>query len=159
MTLVANPPTTAPGVGVVTSHSLTMYGGSDGSTPIGVIQSWHPQSSRTATHVYEINSDTSGAPVDLVPGNVTGLTITVNRFDVFNSKMEQAFGSKDMAMLTDQTSPFTVKEVWKFVGQSDQVFYYTGCWFSQLGRTMSSTDDRIVKVDATITYLACIKRA
>ena len=156
MPIPVNGPQSGGGTTIVSAHSITIQAG-NGNTVIGAIQSWHPQSTRDATHVYELNSATSGAPVDIVPGNVKGLTIAVSRFDIYNKRMEQAFGTTDLVMLSDQTAPFDVFEWWQYVGATSVKWHYLGCWFNSLGRTLQSNDDRIVKVEASLTYLSCVK--
>jgi hypothetical protein len=141
------------GIGVVTSHALIIK---VNNVVVGAIQQWHPQATRDVSHVYELNATTSGAPVDIIPGNVKGLTINVNRYDIFNVGMEKAFSSTDLGMLCDQTAGFEVVEKWKFADRTDTWVYYN-CWFTSLGRTMASTDERIVKVDATLIYLSLTK--
>lgn len=134
-----------------TDHSLSIT--VDGKL-IGMIQDWSPQMSRTITPVYEINPDTSGEVLENVPGNISGLTMSVNRFDLFKVKMEQVWGSNfNIQMLTDQTNPITVKEKWKNPDGTTEVWVYYGCWFNSLGRNHSANGDRITKVNASLTYV------
>jgi hypothetical protein len=109
--------------------------------------------SRQITPVFELNSATSGEPVENVPGNLSGLTIQVNRYDLYTKLMEKAFGSQDMHMLSDQNAPFTVRELWRYPNNTLEALEYQGCWFNNLGRTIQSTNDRIVNVTASLTYV------
>jgi hypothetical protein len=132
-------------------HALTIR---VGGLTIGRIQEWTPQQNRTITPVYELNSATSGEVVENVPGNIGGLTITVNRLDLFISKMEQAWGPNfNILMLTDQTTPLEIIERWDNPDGSSETWRYSGCWFSSLGRTHSASGDRIVKVNASLMYV------
>lgn len=145
----SNPPTTA----VRTSHAMTIR---SGGITIGVIQSWGINMSRGVAHVYELNANTSGEPVEAVPGNVGGLTINVNRYDLYTRRMEQAFGGSavtDFEMLGDQSNPFEVRESWRFPNGTSEARVYVGCWFSSLGRTYQATGDRIVNVSAVLTFV------
>lgn len=134
-----------------TDHAITIR--VDGVT-IGHIQDWTPQQNRTVTPVYELNSATSGEVVENVPGNIGGLTIGVNRYDLFNKKMEEVWGANfNIQMLTDQTNPIQIQEKWNNPSGTTQVWVYTGCWFTSLGRTHSANGDRISKVNASLMYV------
>ena len=134
-----------------TDHALSIRVG--GKT-IGQIQDWNPQQNRTVTPVYELNSATSGEVNENVPGNITGLTITVNRYDLYTSKMEQVWGPNfDIQMLTDQTNSIQIQEKWLVPNGAPEVWIYTGCWFTSLGRNHSANGDRITKVNASLMYV------
>lgn len=121
---------------------------------IGQIQDWTPQQSRTVTPTFELNSATSGSVFENVPGNIGGLTIGVNRFDLYSSRMEQVWGPGfDIQMLTDQSNPITVNEKWLVPNAAPETWIYTGCWFTSLGRNHSAQGDRITKVNASLMYV------
>ena len=120
---------------------------------IGQIQEWGPQQSRTVTPTFELNPATSGEVYENVPGNIGGLTVTVNRFDLYTSKMEEAWGPGfSIQMLTDQTDPLEIQERWQNPDGTFEVYVYSGCWFNSLGRNHSAQGDRITKVNASLTY-------
>jgi len=134
-----------------TDHAISIR--VNGKT-IGQIQDWNPQQNRTITPTYQLDSAYSGEVFENVPGNITGLNITVNRFDLYNAKMEEVWGSNfDIQMLTDQTEPFNVVEKWLVPSGSPEQWIYTGCWFASLGRTHSANGDRITKVNASMMYV------
>lgn len=140
-----------PNTATRTSHACSIR--VDGVT-IGMIQSWNPAMGRTVTPIYEINSATSGEVIENVPGNITGLTMTVDRVDLFNKKMEEVWGANfNIQMLTDQTNPITIQEKWLNPNGSPEIWMYTGCWFTSLGRNQSSSDDRIIRVNAQMMYV------
>lgn len=146
-----NPPNTM----VRTSHAMAIR--VKGITT-GTLQTFNPSQSRTITPVYEINRDTSGEPVDNSPGNVTGLTLSVTRYDIYTRRMEEAFGlAWNLEMLSDQSDPFEVREGWRFPDNSVEARVYVGSWFGSLGRTYSATGDRLVMVNASITYLKILR--
>lgn len=160
---MARPPVTQ----VRTSHALTIK--ANGIT-IGMINGWAPTQSRTITPIFEVGSDDSGNPAELAPGNIQGQQIAVSRFDTYKDRMEMAFGTPDLMMLTRQTEPFDVIERW--VVPNDQLaaanpnvtpfideerFLYQSCWFSNLGRTLRSDDNRLVNVSATLVYTKRLK--
>lgn len=144
--MAINPPQTA----TITSHSLTIK--TQAGLLIGMIKQWNPQQQRTITGLYEINSATSGEPVEKVPGNITNLVITVQRYDLYTKKMELAFGTSDLTMLSQQDRPFNVQEFWRFPDNSTESYLFSGCWFSVVGKNYQSDDTRVVLVNATLEY-------
>lgn len=168
---------------VRTTHALTIK--ANGVT-VGLINGWNPAQGRGAVHVFEVGTDNSGNPVEIVPGNITGLTVNITRFDSYKRRMEEAFGTPDLVMLTRQNQPFDVIESWSVPGEDGvsfiagpgvttttsagplpvvqsspftdtERFIYQGCWFTSLGRTLRSDDNRIVNVSATIMYTKKLK--
>jgi hypothetical protein len=133
------------------SHALTIR--ANGQT-IGLIQNFSPAPQvRPAAYVYELNTATSGEPVERAPGNLSGLEVTVDRYDLYTLKMETAFGTADFSMLTDQTDKFQVREVWQNPDGSTESYIYLECIFTNLGRKFMATGDRIVMCNATLAYL------
>lgn len=151
---VKNPPETA----VKTSHGLQIV---VNGKVIGAITSWSPDAkTRGMTHIYELNYETSGHPVDIVPGNLGGFTIRVNRYDLWKDRFEEVFGGISVEeALGDQDRPFEVRQVMKRPDGTKEVYVYRGCWMSSVGRTYSATGDRIVMVSATLTYLEKVRIA
>ncbi|RLI87332.1 MAG: hypothetical protein DRP01_02165 [Archaeoglobales archaeon] len=134
-----------------TSHATSIRAG---GTTIGQIQTWAPNQSRTITPGYELRSETSGEVTENVPGNITGLTVQVSRYDLFSSKMEEVWGtSSAFWMLSDQLNPLEIEEKWRNPDGTVEKQLYSGCWFSQLGRNMQAQGDRIVMVNATLNYV------
>lgn len=140
---------------VRSDHALAIR--ADGTT-IGKVQTWVPTQSRNATDVYEFEPSYTGEVVEVVPGNLTGLTIQVSRYDLYNSRMEEVWGSNfSIVMLTDQTVALELREIWSNPIDStpyprSESWIYTGCWFTQLGRNHAVQGDRIVLVNAQIRY-------
>lgn len=140
-----NPPETL----ARTSHSITiLFGGK----AIGMINSWAPNQTRQITPIYEIDVRTSGIPTENLPGNVQGLTLTVQRYDLWTERLEKAFGRVDLFMLSNQKAPFVVQERWTSPSGAIECWQYENCWFSSLGRAFRSDDTRLVNVNASITY-------
>ena len=148
--MAKNPPTTA----VRTSHAITIK---VNGTTVGMINGWNPTQGRTVTPIFEVGVDTSGIPVECMPGNVTGLTISISRYDVYTLQMERAFGTADLTMLSRQSEPFSVIESWTAPDGSQERYIYDGCWFTSLGRGLRSDGDRLVNVNATLMYTKKMK--
>lgn len=112
---------------------------------IGLIQRWAPRQTRRMTPIYEINTVTSGRRVDIVPGNVETLQIDVDRYDLFDERMHQAFGFPASAInLADHTEPFDVQELWSTPSGVPIGTIYQGCWFTNIGREYTAQGDRVI---------------
>ncbi len=139
-----------------TSHGLTLR--VSGGRIIGAVNALGHTQSRDLDEEWEINKGARGAaPSDIIPQNVTTRTLTVSRYDLFVRNVEEVFDrTGEIIVLSDQFRPFTLRTTWQSpVGIAlggRRIYEYTGCWFSRIGRTVRSDDDRIVNVDAEITY-------
>lgn len=131
-------------------HALTIRTGS-GRT-IGAISGWHDQQSRTIEDVFDVEANANGLPVDMIPQILNGRTIRVDRYDLYTQIMEEVFGSRQMVMLTQQSQPFKVREIWREPLGKLRVYEYI-CWFADKGRPLRSDGNRIVQVNATLQYL------
>lgn len=140
-----NPPNTL----VRTSHALSIR--ARGIT-VGMIQTWNPTQGRAVTPCFEINLAGDGSPVEKVPGVLNALTIQVTRYDLYKRRMEAAFGTVDFEMISNQADPIQVMELWRHPDSTMEGWLYVGCWFSNVGRTYSATDARVVQVNATLEY-------
>lgn len=136
-----------PNTKVRTSHALTIRAR---GTTVGLIQSWNPTQGRTVTACHEINLAGDGSPVEKVPGALTALTLQVTRYDLYKKRMEAAFGTVDFDMISKQADPIQILELFRHPDNTLEGWLYVGCWFSNLGRTYSSTDARVVQVNATL---------
>jgi len=162
------PITNLPQTITATNHGLLLRVAGTGET-IGAIHSWAPSMNRTITEVFQfgdagvgpgITSSTGpGEPYEKVPGNVTGMTVRVDRYDLYTKPMERAFGTVQLTMLSSQANPLVVHEFMYKPDNTYETFAYQGVWFSQIGRTHSASDDRIVKVNAELQYTRKVKIA
>lgn len=143
----------------VTNHGLII---SAAGGPVGAITSWQPGQTRTVTPVYAFGDFVTGAndvvpevgePYEMVPGNIGGTQITINRYDIYTQRFERAFGTNDLTMLTQQNQSIRLNEYWATPdGDASFTNIYYGCWFTNLGRTMDAKADRIVQVSASAMY-------
>lgn len=143
--------TNAPNTQTATSHAIAIRAG---NTDIGRIQSWAPSQTRQIQTLYEINAATNGEIYENVPGNLGGTTIQITRYDLYSARMEEAWGPEfDIGeMLCNQVNPLTIREKWVKPSGEYNVYVYSGCWFSSLGRNFAVQGDRIILVSATLQY-------
>lgn len=156
-----------------TSHALIIQanGSQQTNVTVGAVNEWAPTQTMQVTPMFQFGHGTLdgvtgpygskfGAPYEKVPGNITGMQIRATRYDLFPIQMETAFGTLDMEMLSADpgmtnggTGHLDLTERW-FAPANRQPYrwQYRGCWFSEIGRTLSASNDRIVNVNATIEY-------
>lgn len=139
-----------------TSHGLTIRVG--GGRVIGAVNALTHSQTRQIDDEWEIDVNGVGqAPADMVGQNVTTRSLTISRYDLFVRNMEETFNKTgEIVSLSDQFRPFSLRTTWQspvgIVLGGRRIYEYIGCWFSDIGRTVRTDDNRIVSVDATITY-------
>ncbi len=145
---VKNPPDTL----LATSHGIKIM--AKGVT-VGAIIKWTPAAyTRAMALPTELNYETSGHPIDVVPGNLGGFKITVNRYDLWKSKMEEVFFDASIEeALGMQDNPFVVYQYLLKPDGTKELVVYRKCWFSSIGRDYDTAGDRIIKVAGEITFL------
>lgn len=133
---------------------------------IGAIHELGQSQSRTVEERFEICSNAVGLPIELVPQIVTGRTLTINRYDLYGSTMEEVFGFPNaLHMLSAQTAPISLRLSWRdpngsalgaalnpnFFSPSVKVLEFYDCYFTQIGRTVSM-DSIIVQANASLVW-------
>lgn len=142
------------------SHGMTIQvTGASGSVTVGAINEWNPRASRAVTELYAFGtvdggySALSAEPFENAPGNISGQQLDVRRWDQYGSQMEVAFGTTDVTMLTAQLDAFTVQEVWRSPGETNNFSrLYRGCWWMEVSRAVDAKGDRTINVGGTIRY-------
>lgn len=129
----------------------------DGIT-IGRITSFTPiQMSRPATLVRELNAQTYGQPVDIVPGVEENFTLAFGRAEVWGEEIEVAFGAATdpYTLLINQNRPFTIDEVYTRGTTIYRQFRYLGCWFTSKNTAAFEAEggDSIIKIDGEIMFV------
>lgn len=139
-----------------TSHALLIRVA--GGRVVGAANGFTHTQARDVVDAFEVDPNATGyGPVDMIPGNVVTRTISIQRYDLFTRPMEAAFGiGFEYTSLADQSRPFTLRTAWRspvgFLLGGRQVYEYTGCYFTSIGRTARADDNRIINVDAEIIY-------
>jgi len=146
---VNNPPDTL----IKSSHGIQIK--VRGET-IGAIASWRPADySREMRHIFELNPLSSGHPIDVVPGNLGGFTLDVERYDIWRREFETIFGG-DVSLyeaLGRQDNPF---EIYQYLWHPDgfkELVVYRGTWFNRVGREYRADGERTVMVRAGLTFV------
>lgn len=122
---------------------------------VGRISSWTVQVyTRTVTHVRELNANTFGRPIDIVPAINDGYTISAARTEVWGEELEKAVGyGQVFEDLIDQTFPFSIKELWFKGQQIYRITDYHGCWFTDTNlEAWDVSSDAMVKRACNITF-------
>jgi hypothetical protein len=137
-----------------TYHGLTI---NVNNRVVGRIKTWTPHPfTRAANHVYELNVDSFGRPVDLVPGVASDFNVAFARVELWNEELEIALGytGNVWSDLTDQTRPFTIDE---FLYRGTSLYRhwrYRGCWFTDRNEgEADSQGDGIYMVNATVSFI------
>lgn len=95
------------------THALVVRGPK--GAPIGAAYSFAMQQSRETRDKFELTSYPLGLPNHVVPGNLTGRTLTIGVFDLYTRVAEEAFNiaGADIGTLIDQRIPFSLEELWR----------------------------------------------
>ena len=102
--------------------------------------------------------------VGAIKNFISNIINVSSEFEKYGALLTNTLGSErqartDMQMLSDQNNFFLVTERWVYpnfpggVSGGSEVWQYTGCWFSNIGRNYRSDGDRIVNVNATLMYV------
>lgn len=150
--MAASPPNTE----VQLSHAMVIR--TNGVT-IGALNEWNPKINRTLTDLYEFgqvtgpHADGAGEPFAVAPGNISGMSVDVRRWDLYEGQLETAFDTPDTTMLSNQIDEFGMREIWQ-VPAGYQGYYrlYAGCWWQDMGRTIDAKGDRTINAGGTIRY-------
>ena len=158
-----NPPLTQ----TASSHAVTIRSGK--GIKIGRIQSWSPQLTRNIETIYEVQQLATGEPIERVAQIQTGNRISVERYELYSFLLGEAFGvpvdrgsagnTTDLYSLILQIKPFNVREIWRDPFGQLRAYAYVGCWFADVGYTISATDDRIIKARGSIEFTRRLRLA
>lgn len=140
-----------------TYHGLSIL---VGGQVVGRIQSWAPDArTRTATHKWELNADSFGRPVDLIPSKADGYSISVGRIDVWDAEIELACGYGAVwSDLIDQNYPFVFSEQLYRGNELYRSWDYPSCWFTSYAEQSSEAEgDGAYLITASVMHMPRIK--
>lgn len=115
--------------------------------PVGAVQSFGEDQSRTNKRIAEVGTD---GTIEIVPQSPTNITLTVNRVAFDGLSITEAF-SRGFRNLQAQRIPFDIVVIDQFTGSGDDAIIttYHNCWFNKVGRSYSS-DDYIITEDCGV---------
>lgn len=158
---------TPPNTSAQTTHALIIRAGGQ---VIGAINEFNDNMSRGTTPLYELGNVTgkystegphatvSGNPFEIIPGNISNTTISIQRYEIYLEPFETVFGTPDLTMLSMQLVAIDIEEAWvTFDATGNYRNSYRGCWFSDRGRNKSATSDRVVNTNATVQYTSKLR--
>ena len=135
-------------------HAFTLRANS--GRIIGAVYNIDQRQARQIDDEYEIDVNAHGEVADMVGQHLTGRTLAVQRYDLYTDVMEEVFGSSELVMLTDQSRGFRLREAWRAPGGiftgGQRLYEYSPVWFSDIGRALNAEGDRVVRVNATLTW-------
>ena len=156
-----NPPLTQ----TASSHSIVIK--TNRGIKVGRIQSWSPNMAMTVDSEFEVQRLGRGEPIDRINQIQNANSISVERFELYNSFIGQAFGAAisntggnngiEMVSLSSQKKPFIIREIMRSPFGEVKAYVYVNCFFSNWGITIAATDDRIIRARATIEFGRRIK--
>jgi hypothetical protein len=146
------------------SPTIQMYHGGTiqvNGKVVGRITSWQPSGAytREGNHVYEVNADTWGVPVDYVPGRTTGYNISFTKNEIWGNELELMLGySSVWENLTDQNYPFKASEMLYKGTTLYRRWDYYSCWFTEKSpAAWESSGDGIINVSCGLAYVRRVK--
>lgn len=93
----------------------------------------------------------SGDPYEIAPGNMQPIKLSISRYDLVTSLMEEAFGTGfDLTILSNQDVGLDIVQIERRRDGSSGGIAWRGCWFETLGRKIGAEGDRVISVSATI---------
>ena len=128
-----------------------------GGRTIGAVYQCDEDQGRNVDLEFEVDVNGVGQPADIIPQDMTTQTLTIARWDLYTSVIEEAFTNFELSMLTDQSRGFRLQEVWRaptsILNSTGRLYEYRPCFFARIGRKKSATDERTTRTDAVIVWL------
>ena len=98
---------------LVTSYKLFCTANGSQQHQIGTAISISPSESRNITDSFVIGSNPPDVPAELIPGIVTGRTLSMHAVAIYGTEVMDVFktdAQQFIASLSDQSTPFSVQE-------------------------------------------------
>ena len=143
---------------LVTSITIHATAANSQRNIIGQINKITPHETRTITDSFVIGNSPPDIPFELIPGVVTGRTLTATFVSLYVQNALQAFGRDDqtalMASLADQNSPVDIEiSLLNPNNGKTKTTTYAGCYMNDYSPNydITSNDIRILE-SCTFTY-------
>jgi hypothetical protein len=148
-------PGSVPTTRVRLTHAYTLRTGKN--RVVGAVFRTAIDQARQIDREFEVDLNAVGEVADLVPQQLTSQTITIARWDLYDTVFEEVFQNGELSILTDQRAGFKLREFWRapygILNAQTRRYEYSPCWFSRLGRVQEATGDRTVRADAALEFM------
>lgn len=145
---------TAPSIGIYLYNSA-------GDIRIGAVKSMSRTVNRGGTRRFELDAAIPGRTVEIIPGKVDTLDLSIKRAMLYSSDLMEAFGFASVTDLVEQNLPIEVREyryakptrdaAGNIVMQNPmQVVRYIGCYFTSNPQTVDVDGDWQIVQEATL---------
>jgi hypothetical protein len=124
--------------------------------PVGAVQSFGENQSRTNRRVTEVGTD---GTIEIVPQSAAELTLTIDRIVYDGLSVTEAF-ARGFRNIQAQRIPFDIVVIDQFSGTDDDavITTYYNCWFNSIGKTYSATDYIITEnCGIDVEYIATVR--
>lgn len=149
---------TAPSIGIY------LYG-PNSDIRIGAVKSMSRTVNRGGVRRFELDAAIPGRTVEIIPGKIDALDITIRRAMLYSSDMMEAFGYPSVTDLVEQNVPIEVRE-YRYAkpirdvngnitanGDTDnpiQIVRYIGCYFTSNPQNVDIDGDWQIVQEATL---------
>lgn len=117
---------------------------------IGAVKKLDRRISRNMSRRRELDSNTPGITVEIVPGAVTDFSLTISRAMLNKSSMMEAFGITGVEDLIHQNIPIDIEEHRFLPDGKEQIITYKGCYFKSNPQSIDIDADWIIVQDAEL---------
>lgn len=146
---------------MVYSGLTIAVGAQDGSPQaIGRIQSFQRDAStRQMTMKWELNKDTFGRPVDIIPGKADGYSMSIERIEIWEQEFEIALGYPFVfSDLMDMRWSVDLYEYRYRGNELYRLWKYPNCWINSLSDGQPSSEgDGAYTASASLNFLPRIR--
>lgn len=138
-----------------TSPSIGIYlFTASGDKRIGAVKSMSRTVNRGGVRRFELDAPIPGRTVEIIPGKIETLDLTIKRAMLYSGDLMEAFGLSSVTDLVEQNVPIEVRE-YRYgkpvngVSQT-QVVRYIGCYFTSNPQTVDIDGDWQIVQEATL---------
>lgn len=135
----------------------------EGGTPvtIGAIKSFRRSIDRNTSRRYELDSDVPGITTEIIPGAVTGFSVTIGRAMLNKATMLEAFGISGVEDLIYQNIPITIEEHRYHYDETTKsekktIVSYLGCYFKSNPMEINLDGDWLIVQDADLEVATAV---
>ena len=117
---------------------------------IGAVMGFTRRIDRSMTRRMELDSDTPGICVEVIPGAISGFSITIKRAMMNQKNMMEAFGLIGIEDLIHQNIPIDIEEHRFLPNGKQQIVTYRSCYFKSNPLEIAIDRDWMIIQDAEL---------